>query len=200
MNKKFVYGAIIVTFIVAVLALFSSIDEHSSGNGRGFGSISTTTLTTFLPSLGLGKLTVGGGCSDQYKTCQGTTIDSSGDVTFGGENATSTPASMTLAASDLDVATIEMLPTVGAITVTLPATTTAGMANFVPQAGDTNEMTFINSTSTAAMNITLVGGTGTILQNASSTNAYVIGPGKSAFLRATRKVNGDIIFQYSPYQ
>ncbi len=88
-----------------------------------------------------------------------------------------------------------MTPTVGAVTATLPATTTAGMSTWLANAGDSDTFGFINATS-SAFNITVAAGTGTLLKNASTTAAIL--PGGEAFIRCTRKVNTDILCWFSP--
>lgn len=117
-------------------------------------------------------------------------------VIAGGAISTTTPASMTLSVNDLSTTTyISMLPTVGAITVTMPASTT--FSSFLTNAGDSKEFVIHNSTTTAAQSITIAGGTGTLLNNASSS-AKVL-PTSSADIRLTKKYNGDIIVQMIPF-
>lgn len=98
--------------------------------------------------------------------------------------STTSPANRTLNVSDLkDTSVILMNPTVGAITVTLPTAANLG-SEFLPQIGDSKEVTIVNSTSTAAAVITVAGNTGTSLRKA-STSAAVI-PGGVGFLKFVR--------------
>ncbi len=87
--------------------------------------------------------------------------------------STSTPASLTLAASDIgNYQSLIILPTVGDITVTLPASST--LSALAPTAGDWQELCIVNATTSATAGIiTLVGGTGVNLQVASSTGSAV---------------------------
>lgn len=74
----------------------------------------------------------------------------------------------------------------GALTLTLPASTT--LTSFLPKAGDRTEVLLVNQ---GTATLTLAGGTGTLLQSASSTKAVVIGG--SAVLNFSRKANSDIV-------
>lgn len=178
MNNKYVYGAIALTFIVAVLALFTPVTHNLAS--------AVANVTSNLPSMGLNRLEVGTGCDQQYTSCTGTLV-------VGGVLATTTQASMTLAPSDLNFGVIAMNPTVGSITVTLPATTTSPMSSFLPNAGDETEVMFYNASTTVAQDITLAGGTGTLLSKASTSAAVRSGsnPGM-ALLKFIRKANTDI--------
>lgn len=82
--------------------------------------------------------------------------------------STTTPASMTLAAKDVrDVGSVIMFPSVGAITVTFPASST--LPNFLPVAGQRARQCWYNATTTAGINITFASGTGVDLEIASTT-------------------------------
>lgn len=122
-------------------------------------------------------------------------------LNVGGLNSTTTPASMTMRASDFSVSTLLSInPTVGAITLTLPASTTMNTAGFLPYAGDCTEDVFHNSTTTAAAAITMAAGTGSLLLNASSTaTAGKILPGGAARFIVCRKVNTDYMFLMIPF-
>lgn len=107
----------------------------------------------------------------------------------GGVNSTSTPASMTLSESDFDTEnSIEMLLTVGAATITLPASST--LSDFIPDPGDSRQVIIYNASSTAGINITLAEGTGTGFSNASSSLA--ITPQGHAIINFLRLVSTDI--------
>lgn len=142
-------------------------------SGFGTGSISATGLIT-----------------------SSSTIYAGNGLLQGGVLSTTTGASMTLRASDFSTQSlISMLPTVGAITVTMPASTT--LNSLLPNAGDSKEFVFHNSTTTAAQSITIAGGTGTLLQIASSSAKIL--PTSSADFRLVRKVNGDVIVEMIPF-
>lgn len=70
--------------------------------------------------------------------------------------------------------------------------TTTSLTTFLPNAGDRRCLNIDNGTSTAAATITLAGGTGSLVRNATST--LVIGAGKNANLCIFRRSNTDLIF------
>lgn len=88
----------------------------------------------------------------------------------GGVRATSTSNSAeTLLASDIDTENVvDYTANVSSVTLTLPASST--MTGLVPKAGLTRTIFIRNATTTAAINLTLAGGTGTILKQATSSN------------------------------
>lgn len=75
----------------------------------------------------------------------------------------------TLAATDFIQSSISIFPTTGAITLTLPASTTLAAAGFLPKAGDRTSFSIYNASSTAAAQVTLAGGAGTLLTTSTST-------------------------------
>ena len=114
----------------------------------------------------------------------------SSTVTTGGNLATTTSGNTVFTASDFGHSTITMTPIVSAMTATLPASTS--LTTFLPNAGDRRCLNIDNGTSTAAATITLAGGTGSLVRNATST--LVIGAGKNANLCIFRRSNTDLIF------
>lgn len=126
----------------------------------------------------------------------------SGGFRTGGTNSTSTPVSLTLKAADLATYTsVSMTPTIGAITVTLPASST--MATFLPNAGDRTSFVWVNASTTAAAVITVAAGTGTLLMTASSSGTTVapatIDGTKAAVIQVIRKANTDLLFLMQPF-
>lgn len=112
----------------------------------------------------------------------------------GGVNSTTTPASMTLKEGDFDVENlIDMNPTVGSITVTLPATST--ITTVIPNVSDYRQILIRNATTTAGVTITLAAGTGWDLQTGTST--AVIYPGDYMHLNFFREVDTDISGDYN---
>lgn len=119
-------------------------------------------------------------------------------------NSTSTPASLTLAASDiLNYESVTMKPTVGAITVTFPASST--LSALVPNAGDRVKQCWYNATTTAASTITFAAGTGLDLEIASTTvltgaTSLILGADNSACFEFQRKGSGpnasDIVLRF----
>ena len=108
--------------------------------------------------------------------------------------STTTPGNVTMKESDLlGYTSILMYPSVGDVTATLPASST--LTSLIPNAGDVVDITFVNSTTTAGIDITLAGGTGLTLQQASST--LIVGPSQVAILRFIRLASTDILAFFS---
>lgn len=167
MNKKFVYSAITLTFIVAVLALFTAFG-HSTKSAVG----AVSTATTNLPSMGLATAQVGTGCDQQFTNCTPSLeIGTSTTLVYGGTRlSTTTVGNETLAASDIiNNQSIISTSTVlnAAFTITLPASTS--LTTFLPVAGMSRTLHFVNATTTVGVDITFAGGVGMILQSASTT-------------------------------
>lgn len=101
-------------------------------------------------------------------------------------NSTSTSATtQTLLAADIaNYSTVILTPTVGAVTLTLPASST--LATFVPTAGDRQEQCWINASSTAAATIKFAAGTGIDLEFATSSS-LILGAGNSGCFKYIRK-------------
>ena len=188
MNKKIILGAVVVVAIIAAVIVFAT---HKPSR---LGAVGTTSSTNFNGVIGALGSKIGTNCGDSnsFQYCTGV-------VTQGGSLSTTTSVSLTLQPSDLGYGTILMTPIVGSITVTLPATTTAGMSSFLPNTGDTTQIIIVNSTTTAAQNLTIAGNTGMKLSNA-STSATIIGGGNQgvATLEFVRKSNTDINVIFSP--
>jgi hypothetical protein len=94
-NNKIVYGAIAITFIVAVLALFVGIGAKAVP--------STGTITTNLPSMGLADLAVGSGCDQSYTSCTGTDLTHILATTGSVLSANTTQSASTTAPYDIAV-------------------------------------------------------------------------------------------------
>ena len=128
------------------------------------------------------------------------TLNATGATTLGtltqggGIRATSTVNSAeTLLAADFDVEdVIAYTLNVQDATLTLPATST--LSSFIATAGQTRTIFIRNATTTAAMDLTLAGGTGMNLITASSTKAIVGGTAgaNSARLDFARRADTDI--------
>lgn len=172
MYKKFEIGLLIViiAFIAAGFAYVLKGSKESAVVGAVNNCGNTTCLTGLIVS---GQTYAQGGMSE------------------GGINSTSTPASLTLQASDFaSVSLLSDTPTVGSITLTLPASST--LSQFLPNVGDSEQFFIVNATSTAGTNITIAGGTGSLLEKSSTTTLMVAGG--SATVDAFRKANTDIVF------
>jgi hypothetical protein len=127
----------------------------SAGQVRGttqtFTGASTLTSGTFSSTLGVTGVT----------TLDGETLASL--FTQGGATtSSSTPASMTLATTDVcDNNILEITPTVGSITLTFP-TATQLIADCIPNIGDEREFWMRNASSTGTAVITIADGAGGI--------------------------------------
>lgn len=120
----------------------------------------------------------------------------------GGVTATSSAASATILASSLDVENaLEVSLPVGAVTLTLPASTTFPIGT---TPGAFREFTMFNASTTAGAIITIAGNTGTLLEIASSTSAgpglKTVAPAGVAVFTAWRKANSDIEVFMNPGQ
>ena len=114
-----------------------------------------------------------------------------GGTEFSSTFATTSTGAGTLGFRDLDGKTTILSTNAGALTITMPASTTLG--TFLPRAGDRASLVIVNQGTTL---LTLAGGTGTLLQTASSTKTVNIGG--SATLDFVRKTNSDFIVLMSP--
>src|SRR3990167_9812258 len=91
-----------------------------------------------------------------------------GGIIYGNNRATTTPASMTLAAADLlYYDSVAMYPDVGDVTITFPASST--LKALVPKAGQIARQCWYNATTTSGIDITFASGTGVDLEIASTT-------------------------------
>lgn len=119
-----------------------------------------------------------------------------GAIFGGGITATSTTSDVViLVATDFDTENvIDVTLNISDATLSFPATTTLSK-DFLPMAGDTRTLFIRNATTTAAMDLTLSGGTGFLYKQASSTTAVIAGDadgGNFARLDLIRKANTDI--------
>jgi hypothetical protein len=107
----------------------------------------------------------------------------------GGVTATTSAASATIPATDFDTENyIVVTPSLGNVTLTLPASTTFPG---IPNVGDTRTILIENAAS-AATTTTIAAGTGVDLQEPDGQNV-VIGQNNYAWLTATRLSNTDIV-------
>lgn len=126
----------------------------------------------------------------------------SGTLTQGeGVTATSSGSSATILATDIDDEdAIEVSLPVGAVTLTFPASTTFPLDS---RPGATRQFSIFNASTTVGANVTIAGGTGTLLEIASSTigtGLKVIYPSGASLFTAFRKVNSDIEIFMNPGQ
>lgn len=117
-------------------------------------------------------------------------INAYSGVRFSSTFATTSTGAGTLTASNIREKTTILSTNAGALTLTLPASTT--LTSFIPKAGDRVSLVLVNQ-GTALL--TLAGGTGTLLQTASSTKTVNIGG--TTLLNFVRKTNSDIVVHMS---
>ncbi len=120
----------------------------------------------------------------------------------GGVRATSTSGSaVPLLATDFDTENlIDVTLNIVDATLSFPATST--LRSFLPNAGDTRKLFIRNASTTAAMDLTITGGTGVLLKNASST-AVIVGDtdgANFAIIELIRKANTDIEAIMTPFR
>lgn len=113
-----------------------------------------------------------------------------GGAQFSATFATTSNGAGTLTASNITNTFTILSTNSGVLTLTMPASST--LSGFIPRAGDRASMVIVNQ-GTALL--TLAGGTGTLLQTASSTKAVNIGG--TAELNFVRKTNSDIVVNMS---
>lgn len=189
MKENFINTAL----IVAISAIIASIIVLGTSGGGTFGAASRA------PNV-----------DAEFSTVTATTGTFSSTATFGGflttnagllqsyVNATSTTAtSMTMVQADiLNYNTLLITPTVGALTYTLPATST--LTSFVPTAGDRVDQCWYNATSTTAATVTVVAGAGIDLERTAtstisgSAGVIAIGARNSACFTFIREADTDI--------
>lgn len=203
MNKyhNWINTALIVALFIVVAVGGNQPDQKESlGGGSRFpngisadsaapsaGETRGTTLTITNTASVSGLLTTNAGHLKSYT------------------NATSTTATtQTLAQADiLGYDTILLTPNTGALTLTLPATST--LTSFIPSAGDMQETCLYNATSTASQTITLAAGTGIDLERvATSTSSgsagiFAIQANNSVCLKFIRETDTDISVLATPF-
>lgn len=118
-------------------------------------------------------------------------------ATYSGVNSTSTTAvAYTLAAQDvIGYSTIILTPNTASTTLTLPASST--LASWVPQAGQRINMFLFDGSTTPGVNIGIIAGSGSLIENASSTATTT--SSKAMELDVMRKPNGDLLWSIVPF-
>lgn len=128
---------------------------------------------------------------DVYQGLQNILVFTNGKLygpTVTGAYATTSVGAGTLTATNISKVGTILSTNTGALTLTLPASTTLTTVGFVPTAGDYHTYVVVNQGTGL---LTFAGGTGTLLQTASSTKS--INAGGTAELTCTRKTNTDIV-------
>ena len=143
-TNKYIVTGIIVAVVLGIAAVFGFRISLPSSPQLG-GALNNQYIEQYiapikynggynsqLPIQTSSTLDVTGATTLNTLTVSGT-VSQSGPMTFSSVNSTTTPVSLTLQPGDLNYATILMTPTVGSITVTLPATST--LTTFLPITG-----------------------------------------------------------------
>lgn len=204
-NTKILWTAVVVVAIISVFALFHS--SSSSSVSQLVGNVASTT--TNLPSFGLKQIVIGANCGDNYTgyKCNGTSIDPNGTLTQSGIYSTSTLTGATLQGQELDHTIISMQGT-GNITAGTPITVGLPASTSIPYGiltnpGDEESIFWYNASTTLGANIFLTGGTGVILQTASSTGTTLepeeIAASSTATLDCMRVPDTDVVCQISSF-
>ena len=208
-SKKVSLVVAIAALVIAVVSVFVSVMVQDNPT-KPVGAIGTLLAEDYVPVIKFNEgyysafdITTTGtitGATISGTTVTLTTLTVSGatDVsTFtqgGGVSATSTSGTtVPLLASNFDVENvIDVTLNVQDATLSFPASST--LSALIPNSGDTREIFIRNASTTAAMDLTISGGTGVLLKTASSSN-IVLGDtdgANYAIVRLIRKANTDI--------
>lgn len=182
----------LIAMVIALVAGFAAF----TGKSPQAGTTANQTSTAGYYNAGLGFKINGSVFITGAGSGRPPAIDAG--LTKSYTNSTSTTAtSETLAQSDiLGYDTIFLNPTGGAVTLTLPATST--LTTLVPTAGDRQDTCIFNASSTAGINITLAAGTGIDLDIVATSTitsplgVLKIGPNNSGCLTFIRQASTDI--------
>lgn len=183
----------VVVLLVAILAVVGFTDNGKKAGAFLQGQVQTDA---FLFINGFA-----GGSTQQFLVDGSGNISATGSntlntLTQGGGITTTATTSTTYTAAAADFATaneVDITPNGASLTYTLPASST--LSSFIPTAGQTRTVFFRNATTTANVNITIAGGTGTFLRTSATSSPIIVGNtagssyGKIDFIR---KSNTDI--------
>lgn len=178
-NKK------LIVIVLAAFLIGGYVGWLVGGNQSGpSDSVAGVTNLDAL-TLDNGNLTVSNGTFSVSgaATFDGGIVQSSALATSTNGNAT------TLAESDLQgYNSILYTPNVSDVTLTLPASST--LDTFIPNAGDRVSIAIVNATTTTGIDITLAGGSGTLLRSATTTKTIL--SNSIGILDFVRKSNTDV--------
>lgn len=188
-SSKMKWVALIAVAIIATVVALNIFSPSTLPKVSGVDGV------TNYNKLGVTEIKAGSSCNDgfTYAGCTGAYITgllaTVGTFTQGGGLfATTSTGASTLDISSIASANLIQRSGV-ALTLTLPASST--MTSFVPTVGQTRTI-FIANIGTGA--VTLAGGSGTLLQSASTTAIGIGGTGRIDFIR---KSNTDVIALFS---
>lgn len=189
----------LVAVVIALIAAYASVSASQS-----FGGTANSTHTAGYYDAGIG-FRINGTTMANSTGWVGPITTGSNTITTGGnlkagsltitgtQNSTSTPAtSYTLKAADITgYSAVVVTPNIGALTWTLPASST--LTAFLPNAGNETGIWFEDATGTAAATLTLVANTGVSVSVASSSQAFTLQKNRAAFLHCYRLVSTDVM-------
>lgn len=177
----------VVALVIAILAIILIVSSPRGTTGSektGYGNVVDTSYFDIFDATTAYK--VAG--TIFYSATNG--LNSAFGQLYSYTSATTTTATtQTLIVSDVQgFDTVILTPNVGSDTLTLFASSTASA--WLPTAGNTQKTCFVNGTTTAGVNLTFAGGTGTKLLVASSSATALgslnIGPQKEGCFTFTR--------------
>lgn len=166
--KYYVLGGIVGVIVGLIASLFlipvSTIDNTpTKGNTNYGGDLTVEALTVNGALTQTGAVTF-----TSTATANGKITSNAGHLRSYSIATTTTATTQTLAVADiLNYDVVSILPNVGSLTLTFPASST--MTTLVPTAGDMQETCFLNATTTSGITITFAASTGIDLESASST-------------------------------
>lgn len=209
----------IVLGISGVLLVLVGFFYGSSPKSKGFGAIGTNAIENYVPAIlynegyysNLPITTTAALISGSFSSAGAISFTGATVVsTFtqgGGVTATSTTSSTgTLTVADFDTENwIDVTLNLVDSTISLPASTTFPLGT---TAGQCRQIGIRNASTTAAMDVTIAGGTGTLLKGVSTSTAStfafktILGDtdgSNFAMLNACRKTNSDILVNVIPF-
>lgn len=181
---KHLNGAVAVIAIVALLLAGYAVTKTGlvSNGSPAFGAAGNLLAENYIPYVmynggynSAKDLTISGSSAFSGVATFASTVGITGLTTLDGgsllsnTNSTSTLATAyTLVAADIqNYDTVMMVPNIGALTITFPAT--SSITTFLPTAGDSQRQCWYNATGTVAATIIFAAGTGWDFEVASST-------------------------------
>lgn len=191
---KFIALIAVLLFVVGVSVVFAKNFITGYDVNNNYMPVQVET-GVYYPGISLYPYSNGNSCSCNIGGTTNEAIVTTKSLTQGGGvKATSTTGSAdTLLYSNFDTENmIDYTANVSSVTLTLPASST--LKNFIPTVGQTRTIYIRNATTSANINLTISGGTGTLLKKATSS-ATIYGDtdganfGRIDFIR---KANTDI--------
>lgn len=191
MNNKrnLVLGAILVVLVLIAYVAYPTKQSPTAG-----GEIHNVaeSFDEGIRVDGTERISGTGGASFTTGSFSGLETTNAGTLNSYTNSTSTTATTYTLLQSDIaNYDSVLMTPNTGALTLTLPATST--ITTFIPTAGDMVRQCWSNATSTAAATITFAAGTGIDIATSSSTPTdLTFSANNAACLEYVRKKNTDI--------